>query len=152
MGLFKSSQALTGGDLPDPDLTSLRSGSQHLAVSGERQTQHGLLHHHEVVLSLVPQVLSDFTGGEIPDLEEPVDRSGDQVLAVGGKGRALDVRLGPELDLLAQGGRVLLFLLLPHGGLASEQVDLGAWRQKPLVLLPLEGLAKKRQKPGRGHD
>jgi hypothetical protein len=36
MSLFKSSQALAGGNFPDPNLSSLRSGSQHLAVPGKR--------------------------------------------------------------------------------------------------------------------
>lgn len=151
VSLLEPSQALTGGDLPDPNLTSLRSGGQHLAVPGEGQTQDGLLHHHEIILSLVPQVLPDLAGGEVPDLEESVDRAGDQVLSVGRKRGALDVRLGPELDLLAQRRRVLLLLLLSHGGLAPEQVDLGAWRQKTLVLLPLESLAEQGQQPGRRH-
>ena len=51
--LLEPSETLAGGNLPDPNLTSLRPRCQHLAVPGKRQTQNGLLHHHEVVLRLV---------------------------------------------------------------------------------------------------
>ena len=111
MRLLEPSETLTGGNLPDPNLTSLRPRRQHLAVSGKGQTQDRLLHHHEVVLRLVLQILPDLSGREIPDFEEAVDRSGDEVLAIGRKGAAFDVRFGPEFDLLAQSGRVFFFLL-----------------------------------------
>jgi hypothetical protein len=83
MCLFKSSQALAGGNFPDPNLSSLRSGSQHLAVPGKRQAQDRLFHHHEVVLSLILQIFPDFTGRKIPNLEESVHRSGNEILTVG---------------------------------------------------------------------
>lgn len=41
------------------DLSILSSGGQHLRVSTEAHTQHGIVHHHEVVLSLVLQILQD---------------------------------------------------------------------------------------------
>ena len=56
--------------------------------------------------------------------------------------------LGPELDLLAEHGGVLLLLLLPHGGLAAEEIDLGAGRQQTLMLLPLEGLPEECEETG----
>ena len=40
-------------------------------------------------------------------------------------------------------GGELLVLLLPHCGLAPEQVDLTAGWEESLVLLPLEGLAQQ---------
>ena len=49
-------------------------------------------------------------------------------------------------------GGELLVLLLPHGGLPPEQVDLAAGREKALVLLPLESLAQQSQQTtGRDH-
>lgn len=41
------------------DLSILGSGGQHLCVSTEAHTQHCIVHHHEVVLSLVLQILQD---------------------------------------------------------------------------------------------
>lgn len=41
------------------DLSVLSSGGQHLRVSTEAHTQHCVVHHHEVILSLVLQILQD---------------------------------------------------------------------------------------------
>lgn len=41
----------------DLDLSVLGSGGQHLRVPAEAHAQHGVVHHHEVVLSLVLQIL-----------------------------------------------------------------------------------------------
>lgn len=41
------------------DLSILGSGGQHLCVSAEAHTQHGVVHHHEVILRLVLQILQD---------------------------------------------------------------------------------------------
>merc|ERR1719350_1271425 len=45
-----------------------------------------------------------------------------------------------------------LILLLPHGGFASEQVDLCARWQQTLVLLPLQRLPKQSQETTRRHN
>lgn len=39
------------------DLSILSSGGQHLCVPTEAHTQHCIVHHHEVILSLVLQIL-----------------------------------------------------------------------------------------------
>lgn len=39
------------------DLSILGPGGQHLRVPAEAHTQHGIVHHHEVILSLVLQIL-----------------------------------------------------------------------------------------------
>ena len=68
MGLVEPAQTLPGGDLPNPDLPGFGTGDEHFAVSGEAQGQHGFLHHHEVVLGLVLEVLPDLARGEVPHL------------------------------------------------------------------------------------
>lgn len=40
------------------NLSVLSAGGQHLGVAAEAHTQHGVVHHHEVILSLVLQILS----------------------------------------------------------------------------------------------
>ena len=50
VSFLELAQTLSGGYLPDDDLSGLGAGSQHLAVAGETKAQHSLLHHHEVVL------------------------------------------------------------------------------------------------------
>ena len=49
--------------------------------------------------------------------------------------------------LLAKLRGVPLVLLLPHGRLSPEEIDLGSGREQALVLLPLEGLSEQRQQP-----
>ena len=41
------------------DLSILSAGGQHLRVSTEAHTQHRIVHHHEVILSLVLKILKD---------------------------------------------------------------------------------------------
>ncbi len=41
------------------NLSILGSGGQHLCVSTEAHTQNCIVHHHEVILSLVLQILLD---------------------------------------------------------------------------------------------
>ena len=143
MSLLKFPQTLTRSDFPDIDVAALAACGEHLAVPGEGESQHRLLHHHEVLRRLVLEVLPDLAGGEVPHLDEAVHAPGDEVLAVRTEEGGLDVGLGAELDLSGELGGKLLVLLLPHGGLASEQVNLGTGGQKTLVLLPLEGLTQE---------
>lgn len=52
----------------DLDLSVLGAGGQHLRVPAEAHAQHGVVHHHEVVLSLVLQILGDTqSAGDILD-------------------------------------------------------------------------------------
>lgn len=41
------------------DLSILGAGGQHLCVPTEAHTQHCVVHHHEVILSLVLKILKD---------------------------------------------------------------------------------------------
>lgn len=41
------------------DFSILRSSGQHLCVSTEAHTQHCIIHHHEIILSLVLEILQD---------------------------------------------------------------------------------------------
>lgn len=106
------------------NLSILSAGGQHLRVSAEAHAQHGVVHHHEVVLRLVLEILqagtdtrsvdreedwrpsgdaslwrylSDLAGGEVPDLDEAVDRPGHQVLTVGREAGTLHVRFLSKL-------------------------------------------------------
>ena len=143
MGFLKLPQTLSRRDLPDEDVASLAAGGEHLTVPGEGEAQHRLLHHHEVLRGLVLQILPDLARGEVPHFNEAVHGAGDEVLTVRTEYGGLYVGLGSELDLPGQLGRELLVLLLPHCGLAPEQVDLTAGWEESLVLLPLEGLAQQ---------
>lgn len=58
-GMCQSMSPLTKPFRVYLDLSILSAGGQHLRVSAEAHTQHGVIHHHEVVLSLVLQILSD---------------------------------------------------------------------------------------------
>lgn len=107
------------------DLSILSAGGQHLRVSAEAHAQHGIVHHHEVVLSLVLQILddkqsmtsfllsrgfleghashvclylSDFPSGEVPHLNEAINRASDQVLPIRGEPGTLHMRLLSKLS------------------------------------------------------
>ena len=151
MCLLESAQTLTGLYLPHLDLAVARARGEHLRVAAVGQAEHGVLHHHEVLLRLVLEILAYLARGEVPHLDEAVHRARDQVLAVGREAHHLGVRLLAHLDLLVEHGRIRLLDLFAHRRLAAKQVDGRARRQQALILLPLERLAEQREQARRRH-
>lgn len=120
--------SVTENTSADLDLSVLGSGGQHLRVPAEAHAQHGVVHHHEVVLSLILQILgtnkaflitrapetppspppdphlylSDFPSGEVPHLDEAINRTSDQILTIRGESGTLHMRF---LSKLFRGGR-----------------------------------------------
>lgn len=59
------------------NLSILSAGGQHLRVSAEAHAQHGVVHHHEVVLRLVLQILQGHRTDTQSVAEEVVRNTSD---------------------------------------------------------------------------
>lgn len=62
------------------NLSILSTSGQHLRVSAETHAQHGVVHHHEVVLRLVLQILQGHTMRTKSVGEEEVQNTSDDGL------------------------------------------------------------------------
>lgn len=97
VGADKLLDGLASLQLPDTDVTGMRTSHDQLAVLAKAGAQHRLLHQHGCTIRLVFEVPAQLSCHEIPNLDEAIGRSGDHVLAIWREGAALCVLLLGEL-------------------------------------------------------
>ena len=82
MSVVKTPKTLPGRDFPHFNLPILGSRGKHLTITTVIETQDRAVHHHEVVLILVLEVLANFAGEVVPHLNEAINASRDKELPI----------------------------------------------------------------------